>query len=73
MIIIEVSISATKLREALSPFYNYLKELKLENVIFQDKLFDEFISRRPTITCNPPHTRTQTGSVLYIKVVFLDP
>ncbi|MAD85063.1 MAG: hypothetical protein CL912_19055 [Deltaproteobacteria bacterium] len=43
VIITGVSISATELREALSPFHDYLRELKLENVVFQDESFDEFI------------------------------
>jgi hypothetical protein len=34
VIISGISISATELQEALSPFYNYLRGLKLENVVF---------------------------------------
>jgi hypothetical protein len=43
VIITRASILATKLREALSPFYNYLRGLKIENVVFQDESFNEFI------------------------------
>jgi hypothetical protein len=37
VIITGVSISATELREALSPFHDYLRGLKIENVVFQDE------------------------------------
>jgi hypothetical protein len=43
VIITGVSILATELRKALSPFHDYLKGLKIENVVFQDESFDEFI------------------------------
>lgn len=43
VIITRASISATELREALSPFHNNLRGLKIENVIFQDESFNEFI------------------------------
>jgi hypothetical protein len=43
VIITGVSISATELREALSPFHDYLRGLKLENMVFQDRSFDEFV------------------------------
>jgi hypothetical protein len=38
-----VNISAAKLREALSPFHDYLRGLKLEDVVFLDDSFGEFI------------------------------
>jgi hypothetical protein len=43
VIITGVSISATELRKALSPFHDYLRGLKIENVVFRDESFDEFV------------------------------
>ncbi|PVH69639.1 hypothetical protein DL98DRAFT_598491 [Cadophora sp. DSE1049] len=43
VIITGASISATELRESLSPFHDYLRGLRLENVVFQGESFDEFI------------------------------
>ncbi|KAH8650273.1 hypothetical protein BGZ60DRAFT_534372 [Tricladium varicosporioides] len=41
--ITRVSIPAAELREALFPFHDYLRELKLEDVVFQDESFGEFV------------------------------
>ncbi|KAH7418696.1 hypothetical protein BKA64DRAFT_635813 [Cadophora sp. MPI-SDFR-AT-0126] len=43
VIITGFSISATDLQEDLSPFHDYLRGLRLENVVFKKESFDEFM------------------------------